>query len=244
MSSIADILTPAWDLLLIRRDPPSKVIGIGLGGGDIISPDTSRDTGRAHTGVILKVGPQAHEVFAPGVRVVFGPFSATVLGTITGDDRDICILPPGEVICLVTGKYDEKEQLSAGWVEHAQAVPGHLLVERAEKPLVRGRIIIPDGTNAATRSAEVEVVSVGQDVQGCFKVGDGALLGGGVGRSVSFGLRDERRFYKATPRQVLGLLDEPLAQVTVPEESQFRHASDIMQPEEVVLDEGDPRAPR
>jgi hypothetical protein len=248
-ASIADILSPEWEGLLVLREPQSMVVGVGLEGKGIIRPDTSRDAIRPRIGKVIKWGPDAPPFYRrKGLRVLFAPMSGTVLGTVggTGKDeegRDIVLLPPAEVLCVMSGVENVDDPLSLNWVDHAIPPPGHLLVERAEKPLLRGRIIIPDGSNAATRSAEAEVVGAARDTSR-FAEGDGVLLGGGVGRSIPFGLRGERVFYRCTPRQILGRLEGKLTETVTPEESAARHAADIMQPVEAALDEGDPRLPR
>lgn len=88
----------------------------------------------------------------------------------------------------------------------AVAPPGYLLVERAEQPLRRGRIQIPDTYRGRTRSVEAIITSIGSGVQG-FELGERVLLAHASGDEIRFeqrsvGRREERSLWKI-PRSVI-----------------------------------------
>lgn len=89
------------------------------------------------------------------------------------------------------------------WSGLTKAPPRKLLVQRAEQPLVRGRILIPEGIRSSTRASEATVISVGEGVSG-FAVGDGLLLASSVGQGIAFGDRDEVKYALVDIFQVMG----------------------------------------
>lgn len=80
--------------------------------------------------------------------------------------------------------------------------PGWLLVERAEQPLRRGRIAIPESYRGKTRSVETVIVAVGSGVEG-FSRGERVLLAHSSGDEIRFGAREEKSLWKVSPSSVI-----------------------------------------
>jgi hypothetical protein len=244
MVTIAQILEPEWNLLLVKRDPVSDVVGVGLEGKPLVVPERYHGgLTRPRTGRILKAGPDAHRRLSPGRRVVFQALSGTPLAM--GGDRDTLLLPPMEVLALFPEGLED-EDLDHELVAKLEPPPGHLLVKRLEVPVRRGRIIIPDGVKVQTRSSEAIVLSAGADAGDRFRSGDHVFLAGTVSRAFSVGLHDDTEVTRVTPGMIQGRLyvqtEHPIER-----EPEFEGVMKEVQPE---LDdsgkflEGDPRAPQ
>jgi hypothetical protein len=253
MPNLSDLLTPAWDLLLVRRDPSNRQIGIGLGGRALVMPDTATDLQPCRSGVILKAGPDA--LYRPGQRVAFGNYAMTTLaiegdsGDAPGDETAVGLLPSTEVLCTWSASEAELPRpLDLDGADLAQAPNGCLLVERSEIPKGRGRILMPGTYTESIRSLEATVKSIHPSaaLAAPFDLGELVLLGSSVGRHVGFGLRADRVLWVAMPQQILGRL------AAVPEEgvealddeTPLKFRGRPRPPADVKWDEGDARAPR
>lgn len=158
MLRLEDIFAPEWDLLLVEREKKGDVVGIGLGGQAIVTPDA----GKSMVGKILRVGPDVPSWYIVGRRVVFGVHSGTRIEMPGQRSRDVLILPRSEILTMMDGEEGGDQLLDLSWKDHVLAPPGKLLVERMETPIARGRIIIPDGVSTARRSSEGRVHRVGR----------------------------------------------------------------------------------
>lgn len=248
MSQISDLLQPEWGYLLIQKDPESEIIGMGLDGNPLVAPEGYRDRSRPSTGIVLKAGPGAP--YPPGIWVVFDSHSGTDLAL--GGDRDKILLESSQVLAWVAKEDIEElreiESLGADQeptVAVLNASPGFMLVERAEMPIHRGRIIIPDGVNVHTRSSEAEVIAVGTQ-ESPYKEGDNVFLAGSVSKSFNCGPGFARRFWRCTPQQIPArILQEP-AEPIVAENNPLAGMKELRQQvdHDRAWDEGDPRAVR
>ena len=139
------------------------------------------------------------------------------------------------------------------------APPGHLLVEREEMPLQRGRIHIPAGIRMSTRSCEAVVRSVGeglvatpveggsswrQPLRELFSEGDRVFLAAGAGRPIKLGLRGERTLYRITPSMVLARIVGEAATGIESKGIQPQEIADWEIEAASVIDEGEPEALR
>jgi len=124
--------------------------------------------------------------------------------------------------------------------DSAEAPPGYLLVERAEIPLRRGKIALPESYRGKTRSVEAVIVSVSTPV-GDFFVGDRVLLAHASGDEVKFGERGERSLWKVSPRSVIALLYEE-GEASSPGLAPQTHLDQVAHfgaGDEIVWEEGD-----
>jgi co-chaperonin GroES (HSP10) len=239
---IADLIVPLRDDLLVRVDPATEKVG------EIWRPDTAAP-GPSVIGQVLAVGPD-QEYYRGGERVVLSQFAGTSLALegVSVEDR-VKVVHPQHVLAILA---DDADLDRLGPPLGAFSPPWHLLVERCEMPLQRGRIHIPANSRTQVRAHEATVFSVGEGVAG-FKLGESVLLTTMVaGRSVAFGPRGERTLWLVTPGQVLAKLREELPDGR----SLFNEGEHSMQhwqeapvltqavPAEPALDEGDPRGLR
>lgn len=247
MPTIADLLEPEWGNMLIRRDKPSDVVGVGLGGQALVSAERYRQ--RPNSGVVLKRGPQAPVAYQPGCWVLWGEGSATALG-LSGE-QEVVLLNAQYVLALVPVaarlSADIPGQVFCDTADETvipflQAPPGSYLVERREMPIQRGRIYIPDGVNLHTRSCEAEVISSSAD-GGPFAEGDAVFLAGSVSKSFWIG---HRRLWVVLPGQIPARLLADPADVISPSEGISAGMADLLAGQDLDsrFDEGDPRAPR
>jgi hypothetical protein len=97
-----------------------------------------------------------------------------------------------------------REQTLPLWLlDHAQAKPGYLLVERVEMPARRGAILLPFATREYNRAAEA-VVHDSQAVEYEYLPGDVVVLTGTVSRFMHFGEGEARRtLWMASPEHIL-----------------------------------------
>jgi co-chaperonin GroES (HSP10) len=134
------------------------------------------------------------------------------------------------------------------WSSLAQALPGRLLVERLEMPIVRGRIYLPDGVRTKTRSSEAVIVSVGEGVDERLSPGTQVLISPIAGRTITFGVREERKLVDISAGAVLAIIPPELADAAVePKTNPYRHhEGSLEQPllEEPAFGEGDRRGLR
>lgn len=240
--AIEDIFAPEWDLLLVEREKKGDVVGVGLGGQSIVTPDA----GKSQVGRILRVGPDVPAWYVVGRRVVFGIHSGTRIELPGQRDRDVLIIPREEIMAMMDGEEDAGELLGLSWKDHVLAPPGKLLVERMEAPLARGRIIIPDGIATSRRSSEGRVHRVGPGAGERFPEGDQVFIAGNVSRNFPLGYREEERLYVCSPGQLSGHI------VGDPGEDGLRASSSVMrgaetipdEPVEQRFDDGDSRVPQ
>lgn len=245
MSDILDVIdAPCGAFLLVRRDVlPDRA-------GDLHIPDSALRNMRSTSGTVLAAGPQCLEDLAPGARIVFGEFSGTQVA-LEGVDAasDVLFLPDQDVLATLEGRpvVQEGFGLPVELAAVARARPGRLLVERAEMPLTRGRIVLPVGISTTTRCAEAVVRSVGAGVNG-FAVGDAVLLTGNPGRLMSFGPRGERRLFQVAPSAVLGKLKAPSEEPITTDQPGFTMGGQVLEealgPAGAVHEEGDSRGLR
>lgn len=240
--------------LLVERDiPPDKV-------GEIILPEKQRADLRTTAGTVLMVGPKCEADVQPGSRILFGEMAGASVGLLGEGDSRIIFLPDGDVLAVLSGLDEVLLDENTGaerwtgfgppleWMARAQARPGKLLLERAEMPIMRGRIALPAGSRTHTRATEAVVRSVGNGVEG-YEVGDRVQLAGLGGRRIPFGYRGERELWSVAPSNVYGKYHEaPEAPVELGEKG-FNVPTHIL--EEVgskdaplAFDEGDRRALR
>jgi len=252
LSDILDVIdAPCGAFLLVRRDTlPDRA-------GDLHIPDSALRNMRSTSGTVLAAGPQCTEDLTPGRRVVFGEFSGTQVA-LEGVNAasDVIFLPDQDVLAVLDDRpfhhaglqpLEQSLGLPVELADDAHARPGRLLVERAEMPLTRGRIVLPAGISATTRCAEAVVRSVGAGVGG-FAVGDAVLLTGNPGRLMSFGPRGERRLFQVAPSAVLGKLKAPSELPIATGQPGFTVGSQLLEealgPAGAVHEEGDSRGLR
>jgi hypothetical protein len=259
-ASLVDLLTPAWEQLLVRRDLHSNTIGVGLGGRPLVAPDTATDIQPCRTGTVLKAGPDALAQYPPGTRVAFGSFAMMVLGFDSrapgdGDDGgEVGLVASTEVLCTFASEATAEvlpSPLSLDGAKYARAPVGRLLVERSLTPVKRGRIIVPGGVVGSIRSLEATVIDRHEQVtHRCpFHPGDVVLLGTSVGRAVKFGIRGDRVLWAALPGQLLCHMADDgthLGGVVDDRDETPRAYRGAMRLDRspAVFDEGDPRGPR
>jgi co-chaperonin GroES (HSP10) len=250
---IADLICLLRDELLVRVDQESEKIG------SFYRLDTSAKE-PSQTARVLCVGPE-QRFYQGGERVVLSLFAGTTLALegIEVEDQ-VKVVRPEHVLALLPIKLvyadlSVKEDYGLSDIEAAEwccAPPAHLLVEREEMPLQRGKIHIPPSTRTQTRAHEALVRHVGSGVQG-FAPGERVLLTSMVlGRSIAFGIHPCRTLWLVTPGQILCKLKaEPEEGETLrnygshPLES-WAASPELAEPDtgEVVLDEGDSRGLR
>lgn len=165
---LASMLTPAWDQLLVVRDPHSKQIGVGLGGKAIVAADTSTDFQPLRSGTVLKAGPSAASRYPTGTRIAFGEYALTTLGftaDVPGDEdgpgAEVGLLTSTEVMCVFAASPEVLPRpLAVEGAQYARATYGAVLVERSTAPVRRGRIIVPGGIAGSIRTLEARVLDV------------------------------------------------------------------------------------
>jgi co-chaperonin GroES (HSP10) len=250
--AIADLIVLLRDELLVRVDPECAKVG------EIFVPSTAAQAPSV-TARVLAVGPESRS-YQGGERVVLSLFSGTTLALEGIDVEDqVRVVKPEHVLALLP-EWDSSGEVHIGrlgladWAcsEWAKAPPAHLLVEREEMPLQRGKIVIPPNTRTQTRAHEAVVVHVGAGVEG-FEPGERVLLTTMVlGRSVAFGIHPCRTLWLVTPSQVLCKLrgePEEGKMLTNQGEHALAHWQEspiLTEPETggPALDEGDPRGLR
>lgn len=248
---LEEVFEPEWSYLLVRRDPVSRVVGVGLNGQGIIAPESSWDVGRPHTGEVVKCGPDAPWIYAVttwdeargrkvGVRVVFQLHSGHEM-RMSGED--MVLLPVTEVLAIGRDWSGAIEDEDAA--EHLEPPPGHLLVERAEAPVERGRITIPDGVSTATRSHEAEILASAVTQSRRFEVGETVFLGPSVRKGFAVGLRADRKILRCTEPEILGHVKGEMAPVELqPDNAAHLRALQGERPFDERFNEGDLRAPQ
>lgn len=255
------MVEPTHDFLLIRRDPHSRQIGVGLGGKAIIAAGTAQDFQPCRSGVVLKTGPAVRGVYEIGTRVAYGNFAMTVLElereTRVGEEPiEIGLMPATEILCTFSPEADEEAlpaPLAADGAQWARAPYGLILVERSRLPNQRGSILLPGSITSSIRSLEATVIDI-HPAAGAppnLHLGDLVLLHQSVGRAIPFGIRADRTLHTAQAAQIIAILRGAKAgevpDSLVDEESPLRHRKPIDQSaieRDVVWDEGDARAPR
>lgn len=218
--------------MLVREFERSQMIGT------LHRPEKYEDTTRPRSGVVVKVGPAVHGI-KPGNVALWAYHS----GTINKMGGETCVMLPEEEVLA----YVESEALlgspvpDESWIEHLQPKQGQALVERLEQPVKRGRIFVPDGFNAVTRSREAEVVAVADNVPG-FKPGDGVLLGNSVSRTLAMG---HRLLHPCSPLiEVTAKIDIQKDRPLHATDSPIAGAAEIPPVDDVRWDEGDATGPR
>lgn len=172
---LASMLTPAWDQLLVVRDPHSKQIGVGIGGRAIVAADTSTDYQPLRSGTVLKAGPNASSRYPTGTRIAFGEYALTTLGftaDVPGDEdgpgAEVGLLTSTEVMCVFDASPEVLPRpLAVEGAQYARATYGAVLVERSTAPLKRRRIIVPGGIAGSIRTLEARVVDVSRTLSLC-----------------------------------------------------------------------------
>lgn len=256
MTTVADLVTPAWDYLLVRRDAHSRQIGVGLNGKALIAPEGSADLQTCRSGVVVKSGPSAP--YKPGVRVIFGSYAMTVLeveGNEGGKDSGaLGLLPSTEVLCTIAASEDLiPRPLAVEGAGFARAPYGFMLARRSTVGSSRGKILLPGSYVDSIRSQEAEIVEVNSSIKEQypaglpFPVGTLVLLAPQAGRPITFGLQSEIILYSITPSQIRAVISQSTAGDIVDDESPLKFSPrptpslDDLDPR---WDEGDPRAPR
>lgn len=230
--------------VLVRRDvAPERV-------GSLWMADTSRSQLKSTSGVVLAVGEGCRGDLREGARIIFGEFAGTAI-SLEGveNDSSVLFLPDLDVLAILksdAGEPGEALGLPMEWMDQARAREGMLLVERAEMPLMRGKIHLPPGTKKHTKAQEAVVRDVGVGVAG-FEPGDRVQLANQGGRGIPFGPRGERELCQVSPRAVLGKYREAPEKQVLAEPRGFLLPSEML--EEALapdhrLDEGDSRGPQ
>ncbi len=241
MLAIADIMQPCRANLLVRRDVPTDVVGVGLEGKSLVRAERYQQ--RPNTGLVVKRGDQAPACFSPGTWLIWGDGAATALAM--GGEREMVLVNSQYVLAWTRqGWGAEADPLAdEATIPFLQAPPGAHLVERLEMPVQRGRIIIPDGINLHTRSSEATVIASGLTCLD-FWPGDTVFLAGSVSRSFWVG---HRRLWVVTPQQIPAkLLPERPDVALAADEGTTAGMQDFTMglDADAALDEGDPRSPR
>lgn len=247
MRTVAEILTPHRDLVMVLEDEATTMTRTGLH-----VPD---DLLRPGTGTILDVGPRHRESpdYYPGRRVLFRPGTGSFVGFEgTSKEGAIRFFNPHQI----HGFLDEcntDEVPWEEWAKHAVAPPGYLLVERVEMPIERGLVLLPDGARVHVRSNEAIVRSIGRgvvwsdiDPEG-FWLGQRITINGPLGDELRFGARGEVRLWKISPDMTQATVNVEEASLRVEGEDALRSAdlSEIPPaPDVPVVSEGDPRGLR
>lgn len=195
-SSIADVVSPQQDYLLVRRHTHSRQVGVGEGGRPLVAPDTAADLQPCRSGVVLKAGPYAS--YEPGTVIAFGNFAMTVLEHETGipgksEDVAIGLVASTDVLCRFATEIarDDDERngerngetgpevlpaapLSLPGARFARAPRGMLLVERSALPGARGRILLAGTYSGSVQSLEATIVDTGDsfEIQGINHAGE------------------------------------------------------------------------
>jgi NADPH:quinone reductase-like Zn-dependent oxidoreductase len=90
-----DQLIPCGEMLLVRRDPPE------LRCGEILIPGTA-NLGITTSGKVVRVGPRAEGVFAPGDRVVFGILAGLSLASEgVSSEEEFRLVAAGDIQCRI-----------------------------------------------------------------------------------------------------------------------------------------------
>lgn len=121
---------------------------------------------------------------------------------------------------------------------------GHLLVEREEMPLRRGRIYLPPNMRFSTRANEAKIVAVGQGLEGSWAVGESVYLSNAVGRALKLGVRGERTLYNVTPSLILARITGSLDQSIENRGEEPIPIPDWEFEERAAVNEGEPEALR
>jgi hypothetical protein len=244
---IADLIVLLRDELLVRVDPECAKVGA------VWKPDTSMREASV-TARVLSVGPESRH-YQGGERVVLSLFSGTTLALEGIDVEDqVRVVKPEHVLALLTAGSTlvYEAMANAAGADYVTAPAGHLLVEREEMPLKRGKIHIPPNSRTQTRAHEAVVVHVGAGVEG-FEPGERVLLTTMVlGRSIAFGIHPCRTLWLVTPSQVLcKLRGEPEEGKMLTNQgghalAHWQESPILTEPETggPALDEGDPRGLR
>jgi co-chaperonin GroES (HSP10) len=242
--AIADLIVLLRDELLVRVDPESAKVG------EIFVPSTAAQAPSV-TARVLAVGPESRH-YQGDERVVLSLFSGTTLALegIEVEDQ-VRVVKPEHVLAWLY-PFDHVDLTEAKFADLVHAPPAHLLVEREEMPLQRGKIHIPPNSRTQTRAHEAVVVHVGAGVPD-FERGERVLLTTMVlGRSIAFGIHPCRTLWLVTPSQVLCKLrgePEEGKMLTNQGEHALAHWQEspiLTEPETggPALDEGDPRGLR
>jgi hypothetical protein len=236
---IADLMEVQWGQMLVKRDPVSEVVGVGVGGADLIRPAGSSSRDKPNTGVVIKAGPEAP--YSPGDWAVFAEGSFTDLAM--GSERDVILLDAQYVLAWVPGHLLPIDINQEDILDYLMAPLGYLLTERAEMPISRGRIIIPDGINLHTRSSEARVVAC-SSAESPFKSGDDVFLAGSVSKSILCG--KGRRVWLTKPRQIPARILAHPEEMIEKDEAHTVGMHDFNQAinDSPGLDEGDRRLPQ
>jgi co-chaperonin GroES (HSP10) len=231
-ASIFDILKPSRTWMLVREFERSSMMGT------LHRPEKYEDSSRPRSGVVMSVGP-AVMCLKPGNVAIWGFHSGQV--NKMGNQAAV-MLPEEEVMAYV-----ESEDLlpsahpDESWIEHLKPRTGQALVERLEQPIRRGRIHIPEGVSASTRSREAVVVAVADNVTS-VEPGDGVLLGNSVGRILNLG---HRTLHPCSPHiEVIAHVDIQENAPLHSSESPIAGAEQISPMDDVRWDEGDVTGPR
>jgi hypothetical protein len=100
-------LIPCGEMLLVKRDPPE------LRCGEILIPGTA-NLGVTTSGRVVRVGPRAEGVFAPGDHVIFGILAGLSLASEgVSSEEEYRLVAAGDVQC---------------WIAHKTPRPGSMLV--------------------------------------------------------------------------------------------------------------------
>lgn len=265
MKTVAEILTPHRDLIMVLEDEATTQTTSGL-----FVPD---DLLRPGTGTILDVGPRLGEDsdYYPGRRVLYRPGTGSLVGFEgTSKKGAIRFFNPHQIHGFLDD-CDTEEVPWAQWADHAVAPPGYLLVQRVEMPIERGLVLLPDGARVHVRSNEAIVRSIGRGVvkrpeqievrddgEGClsvldyedvvawqegFWIGQRITINGPLGDELRFGDRGEVRLWKIAPDNTQATVNIEDASLRVDGEDPLRSAdlSEVPPPPDVPeVSEGDP----
>jgi hypothetical protein len=90
-----DQLIPCGEMLLVKRDPPE------LRCGEILIPGTA-NLGVTTSGRVVRVGPRAEGVFAPGDHVIFGILAGLSLASEgVSSEEEYRLVAAGDVQCWI-----------------------------------------------------------------------------------------------------------------------------------------------
>lgn len=260
MKTVAEILTPHRDLVMVLEDEATTKTTSGL-----FVPD---DLLRPGAGTILDVGPRlsGDSDYYPGRRVLYRPGTGSLVGFEgTSKKGAIRFFNPHQIHGFLD-ECDTEEVPWSEWADHAVAPPGYLLVQRVEMPIERGLVLLPDGARVHVRSNEAIVRSIGRGVLTRFRevnpgpgwqlsdynpegfwIGQRITINGPLGDELHFGERGEVRLWKIAPDNTQATVNVEDDSLRVEGEDPLRSAdlSEIPPPPEVPqVSEGDPRGLR
>jgi hypothetical protein len=235
---IEESIVPAWGLVLVRTDPISQQVGIGLGGKPLVGPETMRAINPWVSGVIKRCGPSVDGAYAEGDRIMFGREALTVL------EREGVSVRDGGKEYVATGLLDQSQIMATfpGLPEDMAATSK--AVERRALPEERGGVLLPNTYTEEMLSAQADVLAVHPEAQCRWREGDVVLLGPSVTRAIHFGYL-ERTLFVVKPIEIQAEIVGPAVSAE-PEDASPLHyrGAPVLPMDDRQYDEGDPRAPQ